>query len=74
MTPKEQDAFRLIERGLEFLRSAIEKGVPHNELQVRADHLLRDVRAIAWPDLVYGRDVHAITPRTRYYRKGIGYR
>jgi hypothetical protein len=63
MTPKEQDAFRLIEGGLELLRSAIAAGDPHAELALRVSDLIRDVQKIAWPDLKHGPDVHAARPR-----------
>lgn len=72
MTRKEQDAFRLIEGGLELLRNAIAHGDPHKELELRANDLLRDVRAIAWPDLASGMNVHderlLKLPRFRYRR------
>lgn len=58
MTRKEQDAFRLIEGGLELLRNAIVAGDPHSELELRARDLIRDMRAIAWPDLTDGPNIH----------------
>lgn len=63
MSPGEQDAFRMIECGLELLRKAIAHGDPHKELEVRVSDLIRDVQAIAWPDLKAGRDVHVIRRR-----------
>lgn len=65
MTPKEQDAFRLIEGGLVLLHGAVVAGDPHKELELRVSDLLRDVRAIAWPDLKDGPNVHIVTPRPR---------
>lgn len=70
MTPKEQDAFRLIEGGLELLRNAIVKGDPYKELELRANDLISDVRKIAWPDMTAGPDVHALRPRRAHYRRG----
>lgn len=59
MTPKEQDALRHIEGGLELLRMAVAAGDPHRELELRVNDLIRDTKAIAWPDLKDGPDVHA---------------
>lgn len=65
MTPKEQDAFRHIEGGLELLRMAVAAGDPHKELELRVNDLIKDVKSIAWPDLKNGPDVHTVTPRPR---------
>lgn len=69
MTRAEQDAFRIIVGGLELLSKAIKAGDPYPELGVRAADLIRDVEAIAWPDLTHGPDVHALprvyTPKRR---------
>lgn len=63
MTPKEQDAFRLIEGGLQLLRVAVVAGDPHKELELRVNDLIRGVKSIAWPDLKNGPDVHTLTRR-----------
>ncbi len=64
MTQKEQDAFRLIEGGLELLRMAVVASDPHRELELRINDIIRDIRAIAWPDLKDGPDVHAHVRRS----------
>jgi hypothetical protein len=49
MRAAEKKALHLVEGGLELLRNAISKGDPHNELELRANDLLREVRAIGAP-------------------------
>lgn len=73
MTQAEQDAFRMIVGGLQLLAKAVKAGDPHAELDVRVSDLIRDVEAIAWPDLNHGPDVHALprkyTPPKRRWRR-----